>query len=99
MILSTYRSPLAPLKKGGTGIKVPLFKGDLERFATDKRTFQTTSLAKAQRRKDKRVFRKLEGIPSLKFKIDGMSFKIGRDSAIYFLLLPELADCCLVPVE
>jgi hypothetical protein len=23
------RSPLTPLKKGGTGIKVPLFKGDL----------------------------------------------------------------------
>jgi hypothetical protein len=23
------RSPLAPLKKGGTGIKVSLFKGDL----------------------------------------------------------------------
>jgi hypothetical protein len=23
------RSPLAPLKKGGTGIKVPLCKGDL----------------------------------------------------------------------
>ncbi|OYD92855.1 hypothetical protein CDG76_19220 [Nostoc sp. 'Peltigera membranacea cyanobiont' 210A] len=29
MILSTSRSPLAPLKKGGTRIKVPLFKGDL----------------------------------------------------------------------
>jgi len=29
VILGTYRSPLTPLKKGGTGIKVPLFKGDL----------------------------------------------------------------------
>jgi hypothetical protein len=29
VILGTHRSPLAPLKKGGTGIKVPLFKGDL----------------------------------------------------------------------
>jgi hypothetical protein len=27
--LGTFRSPLTPLKKGGTGIKVPLFKGDL----------------------------------------------------------------------
>jgi hypothetical protein len=26
------RSPLAPLEKGGTGIKVPLFKGDLAAF-------------------------------------------------------------------
>jgi catechol 2,3-dioxygenase-like lactoylglutathione lyase family enzyme len=29
VILGTERSPLAPLFKGGTGIKVPLFKGDL----------------------------------------------------------------------
>ncbi|MDZ7961924.1 MAG: IS1634 family transposase [Aulosira sp. DedQUE10] len=29
VILGTQRSPLAPLKKGRTGIKVPLFKGDL----------------------------------------------------------------------
>ncbi|MBD6620735.1 hypothetical protein FNW02_34500 [Komarekiella sp. 'clone 1'] len=44
--LGTFRSPLTPLKKGGTGIKVPLFKGDLEgsrTFDTDKRTFQTSS--------------------------------------------------------
>jgi hypothetical protein len=27
VILGTLRSPLTPLKKGGTGIKVPLFKG------------------------------------------------------------------------
>jgi hypothetical protein len=27
-------SPLAPLKKGGTGIEVPLFKGDLGGFIT-----------------------------------------------------------------
>jgi hypothetical protein len=27
--LDTFRSPLTPLKKGGTGVKVPLFKGDL----------------------------------------------------------------------
>ncbi|QHG17230.1 hypothetical protein A6V25_29480 [Nostoc sp. ATCC 53789] len=25
--LDTFRSPLTPLKKGGTGVKVPLFKG------------------------------------------------------------------------
>jgi hypothetical protein len=25
--LNTFRSPLTPLKKGGTGVKVPLFKG------------------------------------------------------------------------
>ncbi|MBD6615219.1 hypothetical protein FNW02_04975 [Komarekiella sp. 'clone 1'] len=46
MILGTCCSPLTPLKKGGTGIKVPLFKGDLEgsrTFDTDKRTFQTSS--------------------------------------------------------
>jgi hypothetical protein len=44
--LGTFRSPLTPLKKGGTGIKVSLFKGDLEgskTFDADKRTFQTTS--------------------------------------------------------
>ncbi len=44
--LGTFRSPLTPLKKGGTGIKVSLFKGDLEgskTFDTDKRTFQTCS--------------------------------------------------------
>jgi len=44
--LGTFRSPLTPLKKGGTGIKVPLFKGDLEGSKTcdtDKRTFQTSS--------------------------------------------------------
>ena len=29
MMLSTQRSPLAPLKKGGKRLKVPLFKGDL----------------------------------------------------------------------
>jgi hypothetical protein len=28
-MLSTQGSPLAPLKKGGTRLKVPLFKGDL----------------------------------------------------------------------
>ncbi|ODH00126.1 hypothetical protein A4S05_34635 [Nostoc sp. KVJ20] len=41
--LSTFRSPL---KKGVTGIKVPLKKGDLggsKVFDTDKRTFQTSS--------------------------------------------------------
>ncbi len=27
--LLLYRSPLAPLKKGGNSLKVPLFKGDL----------------------------------------------------------------------
>jgi hypothetical protein len=29
VMLSTQRSPLAPLKKGGTRLKVSLFKGDL----------------------------------------------------------------------
>jgi len=29
VILGTYRSPLTPLVKGGTRVKVPLFKGDL----------------------------------------------------------------------
>jgi len=29
LTLCTFRSPLTPLKKGGTGIKVPLLKGDL----------------------------------------------------------------------
>ncbi len=29
VILGTYRSPLTPLFKGGTRVKVPLFKGDL----------------------------------------------------------------------
>ncbi|BAY27759.1 hypothetical protein NIES2100_75840 [Calothrix sp. NIES-2100] len=29
LYLSTNRSPLTPLKKGGKRIKVPLFKGDL----------------------------------------------------------------------
>jgi hypothetical protein len=46
VILSTQRSPLAPLKKGGNSLKVPLFKGDLGgsvRFATCDQTFQTTS--------------------------------------------------------
>jgi len=46
VILGTFRSPLTPLKKGGTGIKVSLFKGDLEgskTFDTEKRTFQTSS--------------------------------------------------------
>ncbi len=28
--LGTFRSPITPLKKGGTVIKVSLFKGDLE---------------------------------------------------------------------
>jgi hypothetical protein len=28
-LLLTLRSPLAPLQKGGTGLKVPLLKGDL----------------------------------------------------------------------
>jgi hypothetical protein len=44
--LGTFRSPLTPLKKGGTGIKVSLFKGDLEgskTFDADKRIFQTSS--------------------------------------------------------
>ena len=44
--LSTCRSPLTPLKKGETGLKVPLFKGDLggsKRFATNSITFQTSS--------------------------------------------------------
>jgi hypothetical protein len=47
--LGTLRSPLTPLKKGGTGIKVPLSKGDLggsRTFYTDKRTFQTSSKIK-----------------------------------------------------
>jgi hypothetical protein len=46
MTLGTCRSPLTPLKKGGTRIKVSLFKGDLEgstTFDTNKRTFQTSS--------------------------------------------------------
>ncbi|EAW43371.1 hypothetical protein N9414_20095 [Nodularia spumigena CCY9414] len=46
MILGTRRSPLAPLEKGGIRIKVPLFKGDLgdiECFATNNQTFQTSS--------------------------------------------------------
>ncbi|MBG1261292.1 hypothetical protein F8S20_20330 [Nostoc sp. BAE] len=49
MILDTFRSPLTPLKKGGTGVKVPLFKGDLggsKTFDTNNRTFQTSSLPK-----------------------------------------------------
>jgi len=29
VILGTYRSPLTPLSKGGTRVKVPLKKGDL----------------------------------------------------------------------
>ncbi|MTJ49755.1 hypothetical protein FJR05_18575 [Dolichospermum sp. UHCC 0259] len=29
MILGTYRSPLTPLNKGGTRVKVPFLKGDL----------------------------------------------------------------------
>ncbi len=44
--LGTFRSPLTPLKKGGTGITVSLFKGDLEgskTFDPNKRTFQTSS--------------------------------------------------------
>ena len=43
--LGIFRSPLT-LKKGGTVIKVSLFKGDLagsKTFDTDKRTFQTSS--------------------------------------------------------
>ena len=28
-LIRRSRSPLAPLKKGGTGLEVPLFKGDL----------------------------------------------------------------------
>ncbi|QLE51415.1 hypothetical protein FD724_27280 [Nostoc sp. C057] len=46
VILGTFRSPLTLLKKQGTGIKVSLFKGDLEgskTFDTEKRTFQTSS--------------------------------------------------------
>jgi hypothetical protein len=46
VILSTQRSPLAPLKKGGNSLKVPLFKGDLGgsvRFATCDQTFKTSS--------------------------------------------------------
>ena len=44
--LGIFRSPLTPLKKGGTVIKVSLFQGDLagsKTFETDKRTFQTSS--------------------------------------------------------
>jgi hypothetical protein len=44
--LVTFRFPLTLLEKGGTGIKVSLFKGDLEgskTFDTDKRTSQITS--------------------------------------------------------
>ena len=33
------RSPLAPLKKGGTGVKVPLFKGDLGGSPRDQRCY------------------------------------------------------------
>jgi hypothetical protein len=53
VILSTQRSPLAPLKKGGNSLKVPLFSseavrqhGDLGgsvRFATCDQTFKTSS--------------------------------------------------------
>jgi hypothetical protein len=46
VILSTQRSPLAPLKKGGNSLKVPLKKGDLGgsvRFATCDQTFKTSS--------------------------------------------------------
>jgi hypothetical protein len=61
--LGTFRSPLthasrstwgdpktalAPLKKGGTGIKFPLTKGDLggsKTFDTGKRTFQISPKA------------------------------------------------------
>jgi hypothetical protein len=53
VILSTQRSPLAPLKKGGNSLKVPLFssaaarqRGDLGgsvRFATCDQTFKTSS--------------------------------------------------------
>ncbi|MBG1261608.1 hypothetical protein F8S20_22145 [Nostoc sp. BAE] len=39
MILDTFRSPLTLLKKGGTGVKVPLFKGDLG----GSKTFDTSS--------------------------------------------------------
>ena len=43
--LGTFRSPLTPLKKGGTVVKVSLFKGDLEgskTFNTYKRTLWLT---------------------------------------------------------
>jgi hypothetical protein len=38
-----FLSPLAPLKKGGTRIKVILKKGDLKVLDTLLRTFQTSS--------------------------------------------------------
>jgi CHAT domain-containing protein len=44
--LGTFRSEQTPLKKGGTGIKVPLKKGDLggsKTFDTHNRTFQKSS--------------------------------------------------------
>jgi hypothetical protein len=46
VMLSTQRSLLAPLKKGGTALKSPFFRGiqgDLARFATNSRTFQISS--------------------------------------------------------
>ena len=56
-MLSTQRSPLAPLKKGENNLKVPLFSseavhqhGDLEgsvRFATCDQTFKTSSKCEA----------------------------------------------------
>ncbi|QHG14921.1 hypothetical protein GJB62_02235 [Nostoc sp. ATCC 53789] len=55
MTLGTFRSPLA-LKKGGTGIKVPLKKGDLggsKTFDTGNRTFQTSSKSREQGQQNK----------------------------------------------
>jgi len=46
VISNTQGSPLAPLKKGGNRLKVPLFKGDLGgsvRFATHSKPFKTPS--------------------------------------------------------
>jgi hypothetical protein len=34
VLTNPRESPLAPLKKGGTGTEVPLFKGDLGVFIT-----------------------------------------------------------------
>ena len=45
-ILRFVRSPLAPLKKGGKYILLPLFKGDLggsKRLVTNQGTSQTSS--------------------------------------------------------
>ena len=35
MYTQVMRSPLAPLKKGGTGVKVPLLKGDARGISED----------------------------------------------------------------